>query len=237
MMKNIKIALLSTQKSEILGHIINKFIEYDIKIDSIILDSKLPGDKHFQIWDERTNGNIPFIPMDNFEKLFIPYYHFENHSSLVTEKFVSDNEISILVNAGTPRILKPNLLKAPSVGVVNCHPGILPYFRGCTSVEWAIHFDKPVGNTVHLMTDKIDEGPILLKEPINFLKSDSYSDIRVKVYRHGFDLLARSIKNYIHNPHLNNNYEKNGDYYKVIDDEKMNKVIKKINSGNYKYQL
>ena len=55
-MKNIKIALLSTQKSEILGHIINKFIEYDIKIDSIILDSKLPGDKHFKIWDERTNS-------------------------------------------------------------------------------------------------------------------------------------------------------------------------------------
>ena len=78
-MKKIKIALLSTQKSEILGHIINKFIEYDIKIDSIIFDSKLPGDKHFQIWDKRTNGNIPFIPMANFEKLFIPYYHFENH--------------------------------------------------------------------------------------------------------------------------------------------------------------
>ena len=169
--------------------------------------------------------------------MFIPCYHFKNHSSTLTAEFVKDNEISILVNAGTPRILKPNLIKAPSIGVINCHPGILPYFRGCTSVEWAIYFDKPVGNTVHLMSEKIDEGPILSKEIINFSKSDSYSDIRVKVYRHGFDLLARSIKNFIQNPYLNNNYKKNGDYYKVIDDDKMNKVIEKINSGRYKYQL
>ena len=34
-MKKLKIALLSTQKTEILGHIINKFIEYEINIESI----------------------------------------------------------------------------------------------------------------------------------------------------------------------------------------------------------
>ena len=36
---------------------------------------------------------------------------------------------------------------------------------------------------------------------------------------------------------LNIDFERDGDYYKVIDDEKMKKVIEKINSGNYKYQL
>ena len=236
-MKKIKIGLLSTHKSEILGHIINKFIEYGINIDSIILDSKLPGDEHYKRWDERTHGDIPYIPMYTFENMFIPCYYFGNHSSSITEQFVKENEIGILVNAGTPRILKDNLLKAPSIGVINCHPGMLPKFRGCTCVEWAIYHDKPVGNTVHFMTSKIDEGPILSKEEINFLKSDSYSDVRVKVYRHGFDLLARSIIDFINSPHINNDYEKNGDYFKVIDDNKMKEVINKVNSGNYKFQF
>ena len=59
----MKIALLSTQNSEILGHIINKFIEYDIDIDSIIFDSVIPDESRLQRWNERTNGKIPFIPM------------------------------------------------------------------------------------------------------------------------------------------------------------------------------
>lgn len=233
----MKIALLSTPNSEILGHIINKFIEYDLDIDSIIFDSVIPDERRLQRWNERTNGKIPFIPMGKFENSFIPCFYFENHSSLITESFVKNNEIDILINAGTPRILKANLLNAPSLGIINCHPGILPYFRGCTCVEWAIYHDKPVGNTVHIMTEEIDEGPVLAKETINFLKSDNYSDIRVKVYMNGFDLLARSIKRYINKPYLDNFYKKNGDYYKVIDDVKMGKVLEKINFGKYKFQL
>ena len=165
-MEKIKIALLSTQKTEILGHIINKFDDYKINIEAIIFDPKLPDKKHFQIWNERTNGEIPFISMDTFEKESIPCYFFQNHSSSITEKFVKEKNIDILVNAGTPRILKSNLINAPTIGIVNCHPGILPDFRGCTCVEWAIYLDKPVGNTVHIMTEKIDEGPIILKESI-----------------------------------------------------------------------
>ena len=236
-MKNINISLLSTQKSEILGHIINKFIEYKIDIHSILYDAKVPGEDHLQRWEERTKGKIPLIPFEQFEKLNVPTYYFKDHTSTITENFVKDQQIDLLVNAGTPRILKSNLLKAPSIGIINCHPGILPDFRGCTCVEWAIYLDQPIGNTVHLMTDKIDEGPIILKEIINFSKLDKYSDIRVKVYENGFDLLARAIRFFLDEDNYNYSYEKNGTYYKVIDKEKMKIVIDKIESSQYKYQF
>lgn len=236
-MKDIKISLLSTEKSKILGHIINKLVEYEINIHSIIYDAKIPGADHLQRWEEKTKGKIPLIPFEQFEKLYIPTYLFKNHSSTVTENFIKDQKIDLLVNAGTPRILKSNLLKAPSIGIINCHPGILPDFRGCTCVEWAIYLDQPIGNTVHLMTDKIDEGPIILKETVNFSKSDKYSDVRIKVYEHGFDLFARAIRIILDGNIIDYSYEKGGNYYKVIDENKMKNVIDKIELGQYKYQF
>ena len=80
---------------------------------------------------------------------FLTFFNKAYSDSEGVDKFYQ--KIDLLVNAGTPRILKSNLLKAPSIGVINCHPGILPDFRGCTCVEWAIYLDQPIGNTVHLI--------------------------------------------------------------------------------------
>lgn len=53
---------------------------------------------------------------------------------------------------------------------MNCHPGLLPKFRECTCVEWAVYLDEEVGNTVHFMNEKIDEGPIIVQEALHFKK-------------------------------------------------------------------
>ena len=89
------------------------------------------------------------------------------------------------------------------------------------------------------MSEKIDEGPVLIQESLLFKKSDQYHDVRTKVYRHSFELMARGIKKIIDNPlhdFKNAEYVENGRYFKVIDDDKMNVVLNKINSGNYLYQ-
>lgn len=238
-MRHLKIALLSTTTSEILGYIIEQLLDYTIPIHSVIMDSKTIDDKDKAIWNQRTQGQLPPIPLCQFENYHIPFHFFLNHSSKATTQFVVDSKIDLLINAGTPRILKEELLNAPTIGVVNCHPGLLPDFRGCTCVEWAIYLDEQIGNTVHLMSREIDEGPIIIQESLSFAKSDKYHDVRTKVYRHGFELMARGIKKIIDNPLQNGEhaeYAKDGRYFKVIDDDKMDEVLNKINSGNYAYQ-
>jgi len=235
-MKELRIALLATMPSRILGYIINSFLDYKIPIHSIIIDSKEPTKKDELIWEERTKGQLPEIPMKQFEKEQIPLFFFPDHSSTEVVEFVKESRIDLLINAGTPRILKGEIIDAPKIGIINCHPGLLPHFRGCTTVEWAIYLDESIGNTVHLMTEEIDQGPIIIKEKLFFKKSDKYHDIRVKTYKHGFDLLARGVKEILDNPEIdlkNQEYYKNGTYFKVIDDEKMKKILEKINSGNY----
>ncbi|MDJ0795539.1 MAG: formyltransferase family protein [Calothrix sp. MO_167.B12] len=237
-MRQLKIALLSQSSSPILGYIIENLLENQIQIHSVIMDSKTLSDKDQQIWNERTQNKLPTIPLHKFEQQQIPCYFFSHHSSQETTQFVEEQGIDLLINAGTPRILKENILKAPKIGVVNCHPGILPNFRGCSCVEWAIYLDEEIGNTVHLMTKEIDEGPLIIQEGLKFDKSDKYYDVRVKVYSSGFKLLARGIKLMIESEHdfWKDIYDKDGRYFKPIDKDKMDIVLNKINSGNYEYQ-
>jgi methionyl-tRNA formyltransferase len=60
---------------------------------------------------------------------------------------------------GTTRILKPNVLSIPSMGVLNPHPGLLPDYRGLDVLHWAVYNGHPLGVTVHFLDPGIDTGP------------------------------------------------------------------------------
>lgn len=137
---------------------------------------------------------MPAIPFATLVNQGIPFWNVNSHNSEETLNLVRKHGIDVLVNAGTPRILKKPLFDALSFGVINCHPGLLPEFRGCTCVEWAIFLDEPIGNTVHLMSEEIDTGPILFREPLKFRKTDRYTDIRTKVYLANCALVARTLR-------------------------------------------
>lgn len=238
-MKRLNIALLSTIDSPILGYIIQHLVDQNIPIDAVLIDTKKRSEKEKIIWAERTTDKLGAIPLCNFEAHQIPYYFFPNHSSEAALQFILNSNIDLLVNAGTPRILKQKILRAPRIGVLNCHPGLLPDFRGCTCVEWAIYLNEKIGNTVHLMTKEIDEGPIILQESLSLKKSDRYDDVRAKVYKHGFELIARGIRRLIEEPPYkfrNMSYVRNGRYFDVIDKDKMEAVLRSINAGTYKFQ-
>ncbi len=143
-------------------------------------------------------------------------------------------ELDVLVNAGTPRILKTHLLRATPIGVLNCHPGLLPMFRGCSCVEWAIYHDQPVGNTIHLMSEGIDEGAVLLRDAVEITRDDDYVDVRVKVYEAGHSLMAVALKGLMEgslDPAGEEQAE--GNYYKPIPDELLAIVKDKLRNGTY----
>ncbi len=237
-MKKLKISLLSTPGSPLLGYMLKSLTQNNIDIHSVIMDSKGMEEKDLKLWEERTSQKLPPVPLHFFEKENIPFYFHLNHSSENTSEFVRSEKIDILVNAGTPRILKKNIISAPSLGILNCHPGLLPAFRGCTCVEWAIYLDEEIGNTVHFMTEKIDEGPVVLKEGLLFKKSDSYSDIRVKVYKHGFELMAQAICILQQQGAsiIDSDYRRDGRYFDVIGQDKFHEVYEKTTSGLYAFQ-
>jgi hypothetical protein len=64
----------------------------------------------------------------------------------------------------TDRILKPPLLQAVRLGVVNRHGSLLPRFRGRMASFWSHAAEPPEeGLTFHLVDEGLDTGPILLQ--------------------------------------------------------------------------
>jgi methionyl-tRNA formyltransferase len=232
------VGLLSTINSPLLGYTLKAMLEQDIDIAAVLLDSKDFSEKDMLIWNQRTGKHLPLILPSYFDQARIPFYFVDNHSSQSTIEIVKQLDLKLLVNGGTPRILKNFFLNSLQFGVLNIHPGKLPDYRGCTCPEWAIYNNDQIYNTVHFMTDEIDSGSIVIDEAYKFPMMSDYVDIRVKVYRNGFVLLAKAVKKILRDCTISSSGPilQGGKYYKPIPEKILNEIKKKINSGNYKYQ-
>ena len=61
--------------------------------------------------------------------------------------------------------MKENFLKQFKKRCYNIHPGILPFYPGKNCVSGSIYnLEKMNGVTLHLMTTKVDQGPIIMKK-------------------------------------------------------------------------
>ena len=218
-----KISLLSTLDHPLLGRWINS-ISKSFSIHSIIIDPQKNTEKEKQIWFERTGGKFePQILNDLIETP--PFFFMEGHNSIKTLDFITKNKIDLLVNCGTPRILGKEIISSTTFGVLNGHPGELPYYRGCTCIEWALFNGDKVGVTFHLMTEKIDEGPIIQKKFIDVRPDMSYQDIRILAYKAMIKSIPQAIKK-VFSGEYSKKFPQKGRYWKPIDKKKLNEVIK-----------
>ena len=238
----ITFALLSVRNSPINSFLLNELSSIGAYPDHIIFDKKNWSEKDVKRFCFRIGKKISDIEFFQ-DRGSLSLCEVANHNNQETINFIKQNNIDFLVNAGTPRILKEDMINSTRFGILNCHPGILPDFRGCCCVEWSILLDKPVGNSVHWMDIGIDTGPIIKTQITKCFKSDKYQDIRKRVYFDGFNLLAKIIKRLKDLPstenleNLKGKRIKEGKYYSPMEDKLLEEVKEKLISGNYLHQL
>lgn len=78
-------------------------------------------------------------------------------------------------------ILKLAVLELFPRGVVNVHPGYLPYNRGRNAQIWSIIDGTPVGATLHYMDAGVDTGPIVDRLQVTVEAWDTGESLRVKL--------------------------------------------------------
>ena len=91
-------------------------------------------------------------------------------------------KVEIVCLAGYMRLLTPFLVGAWSGRMLNIHPSLLPAFRGLHTHARAIEAGaKRHGCTVHLVTEQMDEGPILAQAAVPVLAGDSEDSLAGRV--------------------------------------------------------
>jgi folate-dependent phosphoribosylglycinamide formyltransferase PurN len=80
-------------------------------------------------------------------------------------------------------LLRQPLLDATPKGVLNCHMGILPRYRGMDLPEWALLCGDAdsTGCCVHLMDSGVDTGPILMNHFVPPRTGDTVSRLRGRI--------------------------------------------------------
>ena len=186
----MKIALLSTINSPYLSNMLGEFKKSGIEVGAILMDSKELSQRDLNRWQERTGGWLPRESLAKYSH--IPVHFFHNHNWQRCFEFAK--QYDVLINAGTPRLLNSEILGATKYGVVNCHPSLLPNYRGACAIEWALYNGEKLGNTVHIMGEELDSGLILQSEEVSWSVTDTYTDIFSRVYLAGWKLLAYCVQ-------------------------------------------
>ena len=90
--------------------------------------------------------------------------------------------VEIVCLAGFMRLLTPFFVRAWEGRMLNIHPSLLPAFPGLHTHERALAAGvKLHGCTVHLVTDAMDQGPILAQAAVPVLAADDAERLAARV--------------------------------------------------------
>jgi len=90
--------------------------------------------------------------------------------------------VRLVCLAGFMRLVGPKLLQAFPDAVLNIHPSLLPAFPGLDSQLRALtHGVKVSGATVHLVTNTLDDGPIVLQAAVPVRDDDTAEILAARV--------------------------------------------------------
>ena len=110
------------------------------------------------ILDLMTRENIPFKRIEDFKENFgISVIYCNTLNDAIVVDTLKKHQPSAVVFTGGG-LIRDEVLSNSGAGVLNCHMGILPQYRGMDVVEWPIlegNF-KDIGVTVHFMDKGVD---------------------------------------------------------------------------------
>ena len=95
---------------------------------------------------------------------------------------ITSSSVDYVFLAGYLAILGADFTTAFAGRLINIHPSLLPNFKGLDTHQRAIEAQvKYHGATVHLVTAKLDDGPIILQAQLSILPEDDADRLAARV--------------------------------------------------------
>jgi methionyl-tRNA formyltransferase len=142
--------------------------------------------------------NILELPLRRREKAFeakgLPVLRARSMNEERIVEWVRREGIDLIVNLRTRCIYRTPILKAPRLGCVNVHHGLLPENRGTLCDLYALDEGRPAGFTVHVMNERIDAGRILLTRPVSNASEKDYPRYLARTGREEGRILAGLLR-------------------------------------------
>jgi formyltetrahydrofolate-dependent phosphoribosylglycinamide formyltransferase len=110
-------------------------------------------------------------------------------------------DCSVVCLAGYMRLLTPGFVQAWAGRMLNIHPSLLPAFPGLDTHARALAAGTKLhGCTVHLVTEIMDEGPILVQAAVPVLPGDTESALAERVLTQEHLIYPMALRHYLGQP-------------------------------------
>jgi methionyl-tRNA formyltransferase len=230
----MKIIALSSYGSEHLPLFMKELSLQGIELQAVLLDGEV-RERNKEIQLERTKGYFLWPNFTDVEEYMTPMYIVQDHNGIPAQAILEALKPDVIINAGTPRKVGEALLKIPSIGVVNVHPGQLPTYQGQMCPEWAIYNNDPIIMTCHFMTQFYDDGPIVLERQLRVKKGDIWQKVRANILYETARLMGEGLRKIevqgLHPKDMPSLPQ--GDFHKRMTDIELQKVKDRLEQGTY----
>jgi len=111
-----------------------------------------------------------------------------------SRQYIEDFSPDVIVSMHYRDLIPDSVLQIARLGGFNLHPSLLPNYQGCFSTPWAIiNGESKTGITYHYMNEKLDEGNIILQEPIDISDDETGYSLFHKLIRLGVSRFEKAF--------------------------------------------
>ena len=105
--------------------------------------------------------------------------------------------VEVVALAGYMRLLSPHFIAAWEGRILNVHPSLLPAHKGLDTHRRALEAgDAYAGCSVHLVTDALDDGPVLAQAKVRIREDDTAETLAARVLKEEHRLYPETLDTY-----------------------------------------
>lgn len=126
---------------------------------------------------------------------------------------LSNLDIDIAICCSYNKKIPKELLNIPKDGIINCHPSLLPLYRGANPYSAVIMNDeKETGITLHYMDENFDTGNIITQYTVPIESNETMGTLFNKLNYLSCEIIVKTLKKYEEIGKLDSTPQAKGDY-------------------------
>ena len=128
--------------------------------------------------------------------LGIPSCYIKSKDEDLIIRYFKGLDVDYIVLAGWMRILSSHFIQSFPDKIINIHPSLLPKYKGLDPIQRALdNGDDVTGCTVHMVTEELDSGKILMQEEIDIHPHDTLESVTRAVHQAEHRILPQTLRN------------------------------------------
>ena len=153
------------------------------------------------VMSDRINAKgIDFAKKLNLNTQIVNYKEYKNRFTFEKRliELILTSNTDLICLAGFMRILSPLFVSKFKNKILNIHPSLLPLFPGLNTHTKVLASGMAIhGATVHIVTNKLDNGKILGQCIVPVLKADTQNTLRARLLKQEHRLYKTVVRNFI----------------------------------------